>query len=420
MGTTPAPANPLNNGDIAWVLLSSALVLAMTAPGLALFYGGMVRRKNINSILMQCFMCLGIVSVLWVVYGYSLAFGPGHGWMGQWIGGLDWFMLHNVSMNTPDPYAPTIPHQAFMIFQCMFAVITPALVIGSFAERVKFSGWVWFTVLWLTFVYCPVAHMVWSHDGIENHWGVLDFAGGTVVHMNAGIAGLATALYLGKRLGATKPGMHNVPFVMIGASLLWFGWFGFNAGSAVAANGLATSAFVVTNTATAAAAISWIAMEWIFAGAPTLVGACSGAVAGLVAITPASGFVDAGGSLWIGFLVSVFCYAMVAWVKPKFGYDDTLDPFGVHFTGGLWGALATGLFAVKAVNGPGGVFDGNAAQFMLQVKGCAVTTIFSFFVTLLICLVVDKVLGGFRVSSEDEMIGIDLSQHHERAYTILD
>src|ERR1700691_2447692 len=431
MGTTPAPQ--LNNGDISWVLASSALVLAMTAPGLALFYGGMVRRKNVNSILMQCFMCLSIVSVLWVVIGYSLAFGPGHGWIGQFVGNFDWFMLHNVSMYQPDHWTPdpkwdpttsyggTVPNQVYMIFQCMFAVITPALVIGSFAERVKVSAWTWFTVLWLLVVYCPVAHMVWSHDGIENHWGVLDFAGGTVVHMNAGIAGLAPALYLGKRLGTYKPGMHNVPFVMIGASLLWFGWFGFNAGSAICAGPLATSAFVVTNTATAAAAISWAAMEWIFAGAPTLGGACSGAVAGLVAITPASGFVDVGGSLWIGFLVSVFCYCMVAFVKPKFGYDDTLDPFGVHYTGGLWGALATGLFAVKAVNSAGsGVFDGNPGQFLTQVKGCCVTTIFTFIMTLIICFIVDKLLGGFRASAEDEIIGIDLSQHHERAYTILD
>jgi Amt family ammonium transporter len=421
MGTTPAPVNPLNSGDIAWVLTSSALVLAMTAPGLALFYGGMVRRKNVNSILMQCFMCLSIVSVLWVVYGYSLAFGPGApGMLKPFIGGFSWFMLNGVSMTTPDPYAPTIPHQAYMIFQCMFAVITPALVIGSFAERVKFSGWVWFTVLWLTFVYCPVAHMVWSHDGLEGNWAspVLDFAGGTVVHMNAGIAGLATALYLGKRLGTNKPGMHNVPFVMIGASLLWFGWFGFNAGSAVESHdGLATSAFIVTNTATAAAAISWAACEWLFAGKPTLVGACSGAVAGLVAITPASGFVNVGGSLWIGFLVSVFCYCMVAFVKPKFGYDDTLDAFGVHYIGGLWGALATGLFCSKAING---TVDGGIAQLIVQAKGCVITTLWSFCVTLLICLIVDKVLGGLRASAEDEVIGIDLSQHHERAYTILD
>jgi Amt family ammonium transporter len=433
MGTTPPVTFTVNSGDEAWVLASAALVLAMTAPGLALFYGGMVRRKNVLSILMQCFMCLSIVSVLWVVYAYSLAFGPGHGFLAPYIGGFDWFMLHGVSMNTPehwapdpkwDPttsYAPTIPNQAYMIFQCMFAVITPALVIGSFAERVKFSAWVWFTVLWLTFVYCPVAHMVWSHDGIAGaKWGALDFAGGTVVHMNAGIAGLATALYLGKRLGTDKPGMHNVPYVMIGASLLWFGWFGFNSGSAVSAEGLATSAFVVTNTATAAAAISWAAMEWIFTGKPTLVGACSGAVAGLVAITPASGFVDPGGSLWIGFLVSVFCYCMVAFVKPKFGYDDTLDAFGVHYIGGLWGALATGLFAMKAVNSGGsGVFDGNPGQFMIQVKACLLTTVFSFVMTWIICLVIDKTIG-MRASTEDEVVGLDLTQHHERAYTILD
>jgi Amt family ammonium transporter len=418
MGTTP-PVNPINSGDTAWVLTSSALVLAMTAPGLALFYGGMVRRKNVLSMLMQCFMCLSIVSVLWVVYAYSLAFGPGHGILEPYIGGLDWFMMKGVDPYLPNAtYAATIPHQAYMIFQCMFAVITPALVIGSFAERVKFSAWVWFTVLWLTFVYCPVAHMVWSGDGLAGHqWGALDFAGGTVVHMNAGIAGLATALYLGKRIGTDKAGMHNVPFVMIGASLLWFGWFGFNAGSAVTAGGLATSAFVVTNTATAAAAISWAAMEWIFTGKPTMVGACSGAVAGLVAITPASGFVNVGGSLWIGFLVSVFCYCMVAFVKPKFGYDDTLDAFGVHYIGGLWGALATGLFCSKAING---TVDGGIAQLIVQAKGCVITTLWSFCVTLLICLIVDKVLGGLRASAEDEVIGIDLSQHHERAYTILD
>jgi Amt family ammonium transporter len=420
MGTTPPPV--INSGDTAWVLTSSALVLLMTAPGLALFYGGMVRRKNVLSILMQCFMCLAIVSVLWVVYGYSLAFGHSKGFLTPYIGGLDWFMLKGVDINTANAdYAATIPHQAYMVFQMMFAVITPALVIGSFAERVKFSAWVWFTVLWLTFVYCPIAHMVWASDGLAGHtWGALDFAGGTVVHMNAGIAGLATALYLGKRVGTDKQGMHNVPFVMIGASLLWFGWFGFNAGSAVTAGGLATSAFVVTNTATAAAAISWAVCEWIFTGKPTMVGAASGAVAGLVAITPASGFVNVGGALIIGFAVSAICYTMVAFVKPKLGYDDTLDAFGVHFCGGLWGALATGLFAVKAINSAGsGVFDGNPGQFMIQVKACVLTTVFSFVVTWLICLIIDKTIG-MRTVAEDEVMGLDLSQHHERAYTILD
>ncbi len=420
MGTTPPPA--INAGDTAWVLTSAALVLAMTAPGLALFYGGMVRRKNVLSILMQCFMCLCIVSVLWVVYGYSIAFGKGSGPLEPFIGGLQWFMLKGVSISAANPdYSATIPHQAYMIFQCMFAVITPALVVGSFAERVKFPAFVLFTVLWLTFVYCPIAHMVWASDGLAGHsWGALDFAGGTVVHMNAGLAGLIAALYLGKRVGTNKPGMHNVPFVMIGASLLWFGWFGFNAGSAVAANGLATSAFVVTNTATAAAAISWALMEWIFSGKPTMVGAASGAVAGLVAITPASGFVDVGGSLWIGFLVSVFCYSMVAWVKPKFGYDDTLDAFGVHFTGGTWGALATGLFAVKAINPNGsGFFDGNPGQLLIQAKACLLTIAWTGIGTWIICLIVDKTIG-MRASQEDEVSGLDLSEHHERAYTILD
>ena len=421
MGTTP-PVNPINSGDTAWVLVSAALVLLMTAPGLALFYGGMVRRKNILSVLMQCFMCLAIVSVLWVVYGYSLAFGKGSGFSAPFIGGLQWFMLKGVDINTPNAdYAPTIPHQAYMIFQMMFAVITPALVIGSFAERVKFSAFVWFTVLWLTFVYCPICHMVWSSDGLAGHsWGALDFAGGTVVHMNAGLAGLVTALFLGRRIGTDKPGMHNVPYVMIGASLLWFGWFGFNAGSALSAGALATSAFVVTNTATAAAAISWATCEWIFTGKPTMVGAASGAVAGLVSITPASGFVNVGGALWIGFLVSVFCYSMVSFVKPKFRYDDTLDAFGVHFIGGTWGALATGLFAVKAINAAGsGVFDGNPGQLLIQAKACALTIVYCGIVTWLICLWIDKTIG-MRTTPEDEILGLDISQHHERAYTILD
>ncbi len=418
MGTTPTPPVAISAGDTAWVLTSAALVLAMTAPGLALFYGGMVRRKNVLSILMQCFMCLCIVSVLWVVYGYSLAFGKGT----PFIGGLQWFMLHGVSISEANAnYSATIPHQAYMIFQCMFAVITPALVVGSFAERVKFPAFVAFTILWLTFVYCPIAHMVWASDGLAGHtWGALDFAGGTVVHMNAGLAGIVTALFLGKRVGTNRPGMHNVPFVMVGASLLWFGWFGFNAGSAVAANNLATSAFVVTNTATAAAAISWALMEWIFSGKPTMVGAASGAVAGLVAITPASGFVDVGGSLWIGFLVSVFCYTMVAWVKPKFGYDDTLDAFGVHFTGGLWGALATGLFAVKAINPSGsGFFDGNHGQLLIQAKAALLTFVWCGIGTAIICFIVDKTIG-MRVAQEDEVFGLDLAEHHERAYTILD
>ena len=413
MGTTPV--NPINAGDTAWVLASAALVLLMTAPGLALFYGGMVRRKNILGVLMQCFICLALISVLWVVYGYSLAFGKGT----PFIGGLDWFMLHGVGSDPNPDYAATIPHSTFMIFQCMFAVITPALIIGAYAERMKFTAFLAFTTLWLTFVYCPIAHMVWGVGGFLNALGAKDFAGGTVVHINAGVAGLVTALYLGKRVGTDKPGMHNVPFVVIGASLLWFGWFGFNAGSALAANGLASNAFVTTNTATAAAALSWALMEWIFAGKPTTLGAASGAVAGLVAITPACGFVDIGGALWIGLLVSVFCYFMVAFVKPKFGYDDTLDAFGVHGIGGLWGALATGLFAVKAVNGVDGFFAGNPNQLWLQFLACATTIAYTAIATWIICFVVDKVMG-IRAEQDDEIMGLDLSQHHERAYTILD
>ncbi len=409
--------NPINAGDTAWVLVSSALVLLMTAPGLALFYGGMVRRKNVLGILMQCMICLALISVLWVVYGYSLAFGKGN----SFVGGLGWFMLNGVGQEANADYAGTIPHLAFMIFQAMFAVITPALIIGSFAERMKFSSFLLFTALWLTFVYCPIAHMVWGVGGLIRGWGALDFAGGTVVHLNAGVAGLITALYLGKRVGVDKPGMHNIPFVVIGAALLWFGWFGFNAGSALAANGLAAQAFVTTNTAAAAAALSWALMEWIFAGKPTTLGAASGAVAGLVAITPAAGFVDISGALWIGLLVSVFCYLMVAVVKTKLGYDDTLDAFGVHGIGGLWGAIATGIFATKAVNSAGadGLLLGNANQVWLQLMACGTTIIYTAIVTVIICFVVDKI-SGLRANQEEEIMGLDLSQHHERAYTILD
>jgi ammonium transporter, Amt family len=411
METTPIP---INSGDTAWVLMSCALVLLMTAPGLAFFYGGMVRRKNILGVLMQCFMCLGLVSILWVVYGYSLAFSKGN----AFIGGLDWFMLKGVGAEA-GPYSTTIPHSTFAIFQGMFAIITPALIIGSFAERIKFSGFLIFTTLWLTFIYCPIAHMAWSLEGYLNLLGAKDFAGGTVVHINAGIAGLVTALYLGKRLGTDKPGMHNVPFVMLGAALLWFGWFGFNAGSALAANGLASNAFLTTNTAAAAAAISWALMEWVFAGKPTTLGAASGVVAGLVAITPACGFVDVGGSLWIGLIAGIICYSMVAFIKPKLGYDDTLDAFGVHGIGGLWGAIATGLFAVASANGVNGLFAGDSSLIGKQLMACGITIAWSAIGTWIICFIVDKTVG-IRANQDEEIMGLDLSQHHERAYTILD
>jgi len=410
--------NTVNSGDTAWVLASAALVMLMT-PGLAFFYGGMVRRKNVLGVLMQCFTVLCVVSLQWVLFGYSLAFGSGS----PFIGGLQWAGLHGVGFEPNADYAATIPHQAFMIFQAMFAVITPALVIGSFAERMKFSAFLLFTVLWATLVYDPVCHMVWAVDGLAHKWGTLDFAGGTVVHINAGIAGLATALVLGRRVGYENKSMpiHNLPFTVLGAALLWFGWFGFNAGSALAANGLATSAFVVTNTATAAAGLSWAFMEWKFNGKPTMLGMASGAVAGLVAITPASGYVDVTGAIVIGLLVSVFCFIAVSIIKPKFGYDDSLDAFGVHCIGGMWGALATGLFATKAVNSGGGdgLFYGNPAQFLIQVKAVILTTVYSFVMTFIIIKIIDATMGA-RVSPEEEVMGLDLTQHHERAYTVLE
>lgn len=411
-----AVVNPISAGDTAWVLISSALVMLMT-PGLAFFYGGMVRRKNILGVLMQCMGALALVSVLWVAYAYSLSFGKGN----AFIGGMDWAWLNGVGQDAYADYSATIPHLAFMIFQAMFAIITPALIIGAFAERMKFSAFLLFTVLWLTFVYAPVCHMVWAVGGWIRGMGALDFAGGTVVHINAGIAGLVTTLFIGKRIGIDKPSLHNVPFVVLGGAMLWFGWFGFNAGSALAANGLAASAFVTTNTSAAIAALSWAALEWIFSGKPTMFGTITGAVAGLVAITPAAGFVTVSGAVWIGLLVSVFCYFAVSVIKPKLGYDDSLDAFGVHGIGGFWGAIATGIFATKAVNAAGadGLLMGNAAQVWIQFVGAGITVVYSMIVTLVICFIVDKTIG-LRVKQEEEVMGLDLTQHHERAYTIIE
>ena len=409
----------INTGDTAWVLTSSALVLLMTIPGLAFFYGGMVRRKNILSVLMQCFMITCILSLQWVLFGYSLAFGPGN----SFIGGLSWAGLHGVGLEPNADYAATIPHQAFMIFQMMFAVITPALIIGAFAERMKFSAFVIFSLLWATLVYDPVCHMVWAVGGKLRVLGALDFAGGTVVHINAGIAGLACALALGKRVGYQNKStpIHNLPFTVLGAALLWVGWFGFNAGSALAAGALATSAFVVTHTATAAAGLSWALLEWKINGKPTILGTASGAVAGLVAITPASGFVDVIGAIWIGLLVSVFCFFAVSWLKVKLGYDDSLDAFGIHCIGGTWGALATGIWATKTINSAGGngLLFGNPQQFFIQLQAVLVTLIYSFVATFLIIKIMDMVMG-VRVNHEEEVMGLDLTQHHERAYTILE
>jgi ammonium transporter, Amt family len=414
-----APASAISAGDTAWVLMSAALVLLMT-PGLAFFYGGLVRRKNVLSVLMQCFAIIAIVSVQWVLFGYSLAFGPDvHGV----IGNLSWVGLHGVGLDPYPDYSATIPHQAFMIFQAMFAVITPALILGAFAERMKFSAFCIFTILWSTLVYDPVAHWVWGVGGFLRTMGALDFAGGTVVHINAGLGALAAALILGRRQGYPRQVSppHNLPFAVLGAGLLWFGWFGFNAGSALAANGLAVNAFVVTHVATAAAGITWALLDWIFNDRPTVLGIISGAVAGLVAITPASGFVNAMGAILIGIGAAGVCYFAVAVVKAKLGYDDSLDAFGIHGIGGIWGALATGLFATKAVNAAGadGLFYGNPVQFWIQVKAVAVTLVFSFVATFVLLKAVDFVVG-LRVTDQEERIGLDLSQHREAGYTILE
>jgi Amt family ammonium transporter len=408
----------INSGDTAWVLISSALVLLMT-PGLAFFYGGMVRKKNVLSVLMQCFIIMCVLSIQWVLFGYSLSFAPAGGFWG----GLLWLGLRGVGLGPYTDYASTIPHQAFMIFQAMFAIITPALIIGAFAERMKFSAFLLFTLLWATFVYDPLCHWVWGMGGWLRNLGALDFAGGTVVHINAGIAALVTALILGKRVNLDKnvPTPHNMPFVVLGTGLLWFGWFGFNAGSALAANGLAVNAFVVTNTAAAAAGLSWALVEWIHNGKPTIFGVCSGAVAGLVAITPAAGFVSVIPAIIIGLLVSVFSFVAVTVIKPKLGYDDSLDAFGVHCVGGIWGALATGLFASKLVNpqGADGLFFGNPKQFLIQAITVLVTIAYTFVTTFVIYKLVDLLIG-VRVKEEEELMGLDLTQHHERAYTVLE
>ena len=411
-----APPPKIDTGDTAWLLVSTALVLAMTAPGLALFYGGMVRSKNALGTIMQSFIILCLISVQWVLWGYSLAFGPDKGHV---IGGLEWLGLNGVGLEPNADYGATVPHQAFMIFQMMFAVITPALITGAFAERMKFSGFLVFTLLWATFIYDPLAHWVWAVGGWVRNLGALDFAGGTVVHISSGVSALACAIVLRRRLGYGKEHMapHNLPMTVLGASLLWFGWFGFNAGSAVASGALATSAFVVTNTATASAALAWMIAEWMYRGKPTVLGAASGAVAGLVAITPASGFVGPMPSIVIGLGAGVFCYLAVLW-KARCGYDDALDVVGIHGVGGIWGALATGLFASKAINAAGadGLFYGNPAQFGIQALAVVISVTFAFVGTFVILKLVDGMMG-LCVSEEEERMGLDLSQHDERAYS---
>jgi Amt family ammonium transporter len=432
--TTVAPvvAPKADSGDTAWMIVATALVLLMTIPGLALFYGGLVRRKNILNVLMQCFIITCVVTIEWVVCGYSLAFGSSKGALAPYIGGFDWAFLKGIKINDLSPYyishsqpvpgggtIGTIPHLVFMLFQCMFAVITPALIVGGFAERIKFRGFLIFTILWAILVYDVVAHWVWSADGWLSKLGALDFAGGTVVHINAGIAALVTALMIGKRKyyegHPTTP--HNIPFVAVGAALLWVGWFGFNAGSGLAADGLAANAFLVTHVATATAAFTWALLDWIINKKPTLVGTCSGAVAGLVAITPASGFVDLTGALLIGVFVSIFCYIAVGFVKAKLGYDDSLDAFGVHCVGGMWGALATGLFATAAVQSScSGFFYGNHKQFGIQVIAVVTTLIYTGVLSAILFWIIDKIFG-IRATSDEETAGLDVTQHGEIAYT---
>jgi len=415
----PAAAAPaaskIDKGDTAWMLTSSALVLMMTAPGLALFYGGMVRQKNALGTLMHSFIIMAVISIQWVLWGYSLAFGPDRGGL---IGGLDWIGLRGVGGEPFDAYSKTIPHQVFMLFQMMFAIITPALITGAFAERKKFSAFLLFTVLWATFVYDPLAHWVWGDGGWLKRLGALDFAGGTVVHISSGVSALVCAIVIGRRRGFGHQPMqpHNLPMTVMGAALLWFGWFGFNAGSALEANALAASAFLATNTAAAAAALGWMFTEWASRGKPTVLGAASGAVAGLVAITPASGFVGPLASVVIGAVAGALCYTACN-LKTRFGYDDSLDVVGVHGVGGTWGALATGLFASKAINEAGGdgLFYGNPGQLWTQVIAVLATYALAGVVTLVILKVVDAVVG-LRVTEEDEVAGLDLSQHSETAY----
>ena len=420
-----ATASAQTAGDNGWMLVSSALVLFMTGPGLALFYGGLVRKKNILATMMQSFAMMVLITIIWAIVGYSLAFGHGN----SFIGGFEHLFLRGVGLTPNADYAATIPEQTFMIYQLMFAIITPALICGAFAERMKFSAMALFLSLWSILVYSPMAHMVWGVGGLLNAVGTqvpsLDFAGGTVVHITSGVSALVCALYLGKRVGYPQTAMppHSLVLSFIGACMLWVGWFGFNAGSALAANGLATSAFVNTHFATATAALGWTIFEWFHNGKPTALGAISGAVAGLVAITPASGFVQPMAALLIGLLAGFFCSFMVFKVKNLFGYDDSLDAFGVHGAGGTLGAILTGLFASSVINPifgkgvPTGAIEGHWAQVGRQAIGVGIAWGISIVGTLVLLFVVDKIVG-LRVSREDEIAGLDVTQHGEEGYTL--
>ena len=402
----------MNSGDIGWILACSALVLLMT-PGLALFYGGLARSKNVAATIMQSFMTIGIVGVVWVLWGYTIAFGPD---VGGFMGDFSWFGLANVSATEAGPYSDTIPHQTFMIFQAMFAIITPALITGAFAERMKFSVYVIFIVLWVTVVYSPMAHWVWGAGGWLGELGAKDFAGGTVVHINSGVAALAAALIFGRRLGFGKEPMepHNIPLIVLGAALLWFGWFGFNAGSALAADGTATNAFVTTNTAACAAVLAWVAMSWLFGKKPSVIGAASGAVAGLVAITPAAGFVGPMPAILIGLGAGAFCYGAVE-LLVRLRVDDALAVWGVHGIGGTWGALATGLFVGIGFGTLGDT--SRIQQIGYQLVGIGASWGWSFVMTAVILLAI-KYTIGLRVSESDEEAGLDISEHGEPAYKL--
>lgn len=432
-----APAASLDKADTGFMIVASGLVLMMT-PALAFFYGGLVRRKNVLSVLMQCFMCMALVTILWVTVGFSLAFGSDV--LGGFVGNpKDFFMLRNVSFSAPwEPvagYKIGIPQQLFMVYQGMFAIITPGLIIGAFAERMKFSAFTLFSAAWLLLVYCPVAHWVWygptgtfglgAFDPKDaTSIGALDFAGGTVVHINAGIAALVCTLVLGKRLGYADGKIsppHNLPFAVLGAGLLWFGWFGFNGGSALGANEWAVRAMVVTHVAAAAAGLSWTLIEWIRLGHPTVLGMITGAVAGLVAITPASGFVDVSAAIWIGLGATLVSYIFVAFLKPALGYDDSLDVFGVHGISGIWGAVATGIFAIKGFgqDKAGGLLEGNTIQLWLQIKAVLFTIVWAGVVSYILLKLVDTFVG-LRPTNHEERIGLDLSDHAEAAYTLVE
>ena len=413
----------LDSGHTAWMIVATLLVFMMTIPGIALFYGGLVRQKNMLSLVMQSLAIAGVVSILWVAFGYSLAFGTGYegsGFFKYGIGGFDKVMLNGIGLDTLT--ATGIPEMLFVMFQCMFALITPALILGAFAERVRFAGFLCLTVLWSILVYMPMAHWVWG-GGFLMEMGAVDFAGGTVVHINAGVAALVMALMVGRRKDyrAGRPiTPHNIPFVFLGTALLWLGWFGFNAGSGLAADGLAANAFLVTHIATCMAAVTWAAIDWVVNKKCTTVGACTGAVAGLVAITPAAGSVDLVGALFIGLITSAVCFWMVAVVKPKFGYDDALDAFGVHGVGGIIGSVLTGVFATQFVTGEGGVqgaLYGDWNQLWIQIAATVISMVFSAVMTFVLFKVVDK-LVGIRVDKRVEEEGLDIYEHGESAYDL--